>query len=61
MLTAFANGLLALMVMLLAEFAISGSLNMATPYIWAGLLIWLVIFSGQFCRQLRLCRCDQER
>ena len=61
MFTAFANGLLALALMLLVEFAISGNFQIATPYIWAGLIIWLVIFSAQFYRQLRLCRCEQRR
>lgn len=61
MLTAFVNGSLALALMLLVEFAISGSFRIAEPYLWAGLLIWLVIFSGQFYRQLRLCRCSEVR
>lgn len=61
MLTAFANGALALALMLLAEFALSGSFRIAQTYLWAGLLIWLVIFSAQFYRQLRLCRCAQRR
>lgn len=61
MLTAFMNGTLALALMLLVEFAISGSFQIAEPYLWAGLLIWLVIFSAQFYRQLRLCRCSETR
>lgn len=61
MLTAFVNGTLALALMLLVEFAISGSFHLAQPYLWAGLLIWMVIFSAQFYRQLRLCRCSQIR
>lgn len=61
MLTALVNGALALALMLLVEFAISGTLHFNGPYLWAGLLIWLVIFSAQFYRQLKLCRCDQQR
>ncbi|WP_404363957.1 hypothetical protein [Marinobacter sp.] len=61
MLTALANGLLALALMLLVEFAVSGTFHIAAPYLWAGLLIWLVVFTAQLCRQLRLCRCDQGR
>lgn len=61
MLTALTNGTLALALMLLVEFAISGSLRLTGPYLWAGILIWLVIFSAQFYRQLKLCRCDQQR
>lgn len=61
MLTAFINGMLALALMFLVEFAISGTLRITEPYLWAGLLIWLVIFSAQFYRQLRLCRCNQHR
>lgn len=61
MLTALINAALALALMLLVEFAISGTLTMVKPYVWAGLLVWLVIFSGQFYRQLRLCRCERGR
>lgn len=61
MITAFINGLLALALMLLAEFTISGTLRVAEPYLWAGLLIGLVIFFAQFYRQLRLCRCNESR
>lgn len=61
MLTAVINGTLALVLMLLVEFAISGTLQLTGPYLWAGILIWLVIFSAQFYRQLKLCRCDQQR
>jgi fatty acid desaturase len=56
MLTAIINGILALTLMLLAEFAFSGNLTLAAPYLWAGLLICLVIFSAQFYRQLQLCK-----
>lgn len=61
MMTAFTNGILALALMLLVEFAISGTLRVTEPYLWAGLLVWLVIFSAQFYRQLRLCRCSEQR
>lgn len=59
MATAAANAALALALMLLVEFAISGSLQLAEPYLWAGLLIGLVIFCGQFWRKRHLCRCEQ--
>lgn len=61
MITAFINGLLALALMLLVEFSISGTLREAQPYLWAGLLIAMVIFIAQFYRQLRLCRCSENR
>lgn len=56
MVTALVNAVLALALMLLVEFAISGSFQIPEPYLWAGLLIWLVIFAGQFWRQRHLCR-----
>lgn len=56
MLTAFINGSLALALMLLVEFAISGALHVTEPYLWAGLLIWVIIFVAQFLRQRHLCR-----
>jgi hypothetical protein len=46
--------------MLLVEFAISGTFQLAEPYLWAGLLIGLVIFFGQFWRQRHLCRNGQS-
>ncbi|MDX1597977.1 MAG: hypothetical protein R3295_04885 [Marinobacter sp.] len=61
MVTAMVNAVLALALMLLVEFAISGTFHMADPYLWAGLLIWLVIFIAQFWRQRYLCRCGAER
>ncbi len=61
MVTAMVNAVLALALMLLVEFAISGTFQMAEPYLWAGLLIWLVIFIAQFWRQRHLCRCGAER
>lgn len=61
MVTAMVNAVLALALMLLVEFAISGTFQMAEPYLWAGLLIWLVIFIAQFWRQRHLCRCGTER
>lgn len=56
MVTAMVNALLAVALMLLVEFAISGSFQVPKPYIWAGVLIWLVIFAGQFWRQRHLCK-----
>lgn len=56
MMTAVVNAVLALALMLLVEFAISGTFQVAEPYLWAGLLIGLVIFFGQFWRQRHLCR-----
>lgn len=56
MVTAMVNAALALALMLLVEFAISGSFQVPVTYLWAGLLIWLVIFAAQFWRQRHLCR-----
>ncbi|WP_227545907.1 hypothetical protein [Marinobacter fonticola] len=58
-LTACINAGLALALMLLVEFAISGSLILAEPYLYAGLLIWIVVFTGQMFRQYRLCHCQR--
>lgn len=58
MVTAMINAVLAVVLMLLVEFAISGTFRIAEPYLWAGVLIWLVIFGGQFLRQRHLCRTD---
>lgn len=59
MATAMANAALAVALMLLVEFAISGSFQVPATYLGAGLLIWLVIFAAQFWRQRHLCRaCD---
>jgi len=60
-LTAMINGALALALMLLVEFSLSGSLVLTRPFLIAGLLVALVIFVAQFFRQLRLCRCDQDK
>lgn len=60
MVTALVNAVLAVALMLLVEFAISGSFAVPAPYLWAGLLIWLVIFAGQFWRQRHLCRNGQS-
>ncbi len=57
LLTALINGSLALLLMLLVEFAISGTLRITAPYLWAGVLVCLVIFIAQFLRQRHLCRC----
>jgi len=62
MVTAMVNAVLAVALMLLVEFAISGSFAVPEPYLWAGLLIWLVIFAGQFWRQRHLCKnCPSSR
>lgn len=61
MLTALTNGALALLLMLVTEFAISGTVQVREPYLWAGLLVWLVIFIGQFWRRLHLCRSNTNR
>jgi len=54
--TATVNAFLALALMLLIEFAISGSLQVAEAYVWAVTVIGLVIFFAQFWRQRYLCR-----
>jgi hypothetical protein len=56
MATAMVNAVLAVALMLLVEFAISGTFHVPAAYLWAGLLIWLVIFVGQFWRQRYLCK-----
>ncbi len=56
MVTAMVNAVLAVALMLLVEFAISGTFQIPEPYLWAGILIWLVIFAGQFWRQRHLCK-----
>ncbi|HKK56265.1 hypothetical protein [Marinobacter sp.] len=56
LLTATINALLALALMLLIEFAISGSFKLAAAYLWAVSIIGLVIFFAQFWRQRHLCR-----
>jgi hypothetical protein len=57
--TALVNAVLAVALMVIAEFAFTGSFRIATPYMGAGLLIGLVIFVAQFWRQRHLCRrCD---
>lgn len=53
--TAMINSLLALALMLLIEFAISGSFQVAHAYLWAVSVIGLVIFFAQFWRQRHLC------
>jgi len=60
MMTAVVNALLAVALMLLVEFAISGTFQIAEPYLWAGVLIGIVIFGGQFLRQRHLCRCAEH-
>lgn len=53
--TATTNALLALALMLLIEFAVSGSFQVAETYLWAVSLLGLVIFFAQFWRQRHLC------
>ena len=60
LITATVNSLLALTLMLLIEFAISGSLQLAQAYFWAVAVIGLVIFFAQFWRQRHLCRQSSE-
>ncbi|NWO07994.1 MAG: hypothetical protein HLX50_20510 [Alteromonadaceae bacterium] len=60
MITAVVNAFLAVALMLMVEFAISGTFQVAEPYLWAGFLIWIVIFGGQFLRQRHLCRCAEQ-
>lgn len=57
--TALVNAALAVVLMLLVEFAISGSFQIPATYLWAGLLIGAVIFVGQFLRQRHLCRTSE--
>jgi hypothetical protein len=54
--TATINAFLALTLMLLIEFAISGSFEVAAAHVWAVSVIGLVIFFAQFWRQRHLCR-----
>ncbi len=62
LITAIINACLALALMLLIEFAISGSFQVAEAYIWAVTVIGLVIFFAQFWRQRHLCRsCVSDR
>jgi len=42
------------------EFAISGTFQVAEPYLWAGVLIWIVIFGGQFLRQRHLYKSSED-
>ncbi|WP_228160530.1 MULTISPECIES: hypothetical protein [Marinobacter] len=60
-LAATVNAALAMMLMLLVEFAISGDWHLADAYLYAGLLIWLVVLSGQLFRQYRLCQCQRAQ
>lgn len=62
LLTATINAFLALALMLLIEFAISGTFQVAEAYVWAVSLIGLVIFFAQFWRQRYLCRhCNPQK
>ncbi|PAV25076.1 hypothetical protein CF392_12885 [Tamilnaduibacter salinus] len=54
--TACLNAGLAMALMLLMEYGMSGQWHLARPYLWAGALIGLVVFVGQLFRQYRLCR-----
>lgn len=55
LITATINALLALALMLLIEFAISGSFELAAAYLGAVSVIGLVIFCAQFWRQRHIC------
>ncbi|KXS47447.1 MAG: hypothetical protein AWU57_5521 [Marinobacter sp. T13-3] len=57
MVTAVVNAFLAVALMLLVEFAISGTFQVAEPYLWA---IGVIIFGGQFLRQRHLCRDNHQ-
>jgi hypothetical protein len=59
--TATVNAILALALMLLIEFAISGSFQVAQTYLWAVSVIGLVIFFAQYWRQRHLCNCQKSR
>ncbi|AFP31711.1 hypothetical protein [Marinobacter sp. BSs20148] len=61
MMTALVNAVLALVLMLLVEFAISGSFRVPAAYLWACLVIWLVIFVGQFWRMRYPCQGSKPR
>lgn len=60
MVTALVNAALAVTLMLLVEFAISGTFQVPAAYLWAGFLIGVVIFVGQFWRQRHLCRTNRQ-
>ncbi|MFV8570400.1 hypothetical protein ACNQ6O_04225 [Marinobacter sp. SBS5] len=60
MITALVNATLAVILMLLVEFAISGTFQLPAPYLWAGLVIWVVIFVAQFLRQRHLCKANEQ-
>ncbi|MBJ6137202.1 hypothetical protein [Marinobacter litoralis] len=60
MITALVNATLAVVLMLLVEFAISGTFQLPAPYLWAGLVIWVVIFVAQFLRQRHLCKANER-
>lgn len=55
LLSALINGLLALLVMWLVEFSISGNLHMFRPYVYASLAVVALVFLFQLVRQMR-CR-----
>jgi uncharacterized membrane protein YqjE len=61
MMTALVNAALALVLMVLVEFAISGNFRLPAAYMWAVLVIWLVIFVGQFWRRRYLCQGSEPR
>jgi|GEM_PF-5236581 len=50
------TALLALGVMLLTEAAITGKLSAPEPYLWVTLVLWLIVLSEQWYRQVRLYR-----
>jgi hypothetical protein len=59
--TACINAALALALMLLVEFAVSGAWTLAPVYLYGGLLIWTVVLIGQLFRQYRLGQCHSTR
>lgn len=57
LLSALANGLLALCLMLLVEFSISGNLSVYQPYAYAAGGVFCLVFVLQLIRQMRWNRC----
>lgn len=53
LLSALANGVLALLLMLLVEFSISGNLSVYQPYAYASAGVFCLVFVLQLIRQMR--------
>jgi len=51
--SAIANAVLALFLMLLVEFSISGNLSVYQPYAYASLGVFCLVFLFQLIRQIR--------